>query len=75
MSVVIAVDTHVSEFFDMENLPKSEILLQICNEIMHGNYIIPSAIGFSTPLHILGDLKKAKLIFKFTLFAFYNDQI
>ena len=52
----------IEELFDMENLPKSEILLQICNEIMHGNYIIPSAIGFSTPLHILGDLKKAKLI-------------
>lgn len=40
---------------------KKSFLLQISNDVMHGHYVIPNAIGFSTPLHILGDLKTASI--------------
>ena len=40
---------------------KKSFLLQISNDVMHGHYVIPNAIGFSTPLHILGDLKLPQL--------------
>ena len=40
---------------------KKSFLLQISNDVMHGHYFIPNAIGFSTPVHILGDLKTATI--------------
>jgi hypothetical protein len=40
---------------------KKSFLLQISNDVMYGHYFIPNAIGFSTPLHILGDLKTASI--------------
>lgn len=37
--------------------------LSIENEVFHGNFIIPLAVGYSTTLASLGDISKAKLIF------------
>ena len=52
----------IDELFDEDNIPEVTFILQINNNIMYGNYVIPTALGFSTPLHILGDLKKTLLI-------------
>ena len=48
-------------------------LLQICNEIMHGSYTIPGAIGFSTPLHILGNLENAKINIRMVIYGLSNS--
>ena len=52
----------IDDLFDVDNVPEVTFILQINNNIMYGNYIIPTALGFSTPLHILGNLKKSLLI-------------
>jgi len=38
-------------------------LLCICNDVIWGNFEIPTAIGFSTPLRCLGDLTEAEITF------------
>ena len=52
----------IDDLFDVDNVPEVTFILQINNNIMYGNYIIPTALGFSTPMHILGNLKKSLLI-------------
>ena len=52
----------IDDLFDVDNVPEVTFILQINNNIMYGNYIIPTALGFSTPLHILRNLKKSLLI-------------
>ena len=57
---------------NLEKIDKNRttyFMLQICNDTMHGQYMIPSAIGFSTPLSMLGDLKNTKIIITKNIFG------
>lgn len=48
-------------FHNISSYEKASFLLEINNNVMYGMYQLPEAIGFSTPLHILGDLTYVKI--------------
>lgn len=50
------------EFFARKFNSKNCMLL-ICNEVLYGSFVVPFAVGYSTPLASIGDLSKATLSF------------
>ena len=53
---VISLNIH-----NISSYEKASFSLRINNNVMYGTYQIPEAIGFSTPLHILGDLTNVEI--------------
>ena len=42
----------------------NEMLVKIANNVIHGCFKVPSALGFSTPLDSLGDHRNTEIIFR-----------
>lgn len=42
----------------------NEMLVKIANNVIHGCFKVPSALGFSTPLDALGDHRNTEIIFR-----------